>query len=70
MSLLFLDKDIDKISKTTAFMQLVPDSWLSPRKQNAKVFLDWFEHLNYYQLTYSDTNQLVKVVSKLFKEEA
>ena len=61
---------IDKISKTTAFMQLVPDSWLCPKKQNAKVFLDWFEHLNCYQLTYSDTNQLVKVVSKLFKEEA
>ena len=61
---------IDKISKTTAFMQLVPDSWLCPKKQNAKVFLDWFEHLNCYQLTYSNTNQLVRVVSKLFKEEA
>ena len=48
---------IDKISKTTAFMQLVPDSWLCPNKQNAKVFLDWFEHLNCYQLTYSNTNQ-------------
>lgn len=59
----------DKISKIAAFQQLVPDAWLSPRKENAKVFLDWFENLNCFQLTYSDTDQLVNKVSKLFKDD-
>ena len=59
----------DKISKIAAFQQLVPDAWLSPRKENAKVFLDWFESLNCFQLTYSDTDQLVNKVSKLFKDD-
>ena len=59
----------DKISKIAAFQELVPDAWLSPRKENAKAFLDWFENLNCFQLTYSDTDQLVNKVSKLFKDD-
>ncbi|MFT4674149.1 MAG: hypothetical protein ACI9R6_001051 [Saprospiraceae bacterium] len=58
----------NKISKIDAFQQLVPDSWLSPRKENAQVFLDWFEHLNCYQLIYSNTDQMVAEVSKLFTD--
>jgi len=58
-----------EISKITAFEQLVPDSWLSPKKENAQVFLDWFEKLNCYQLTYSDTNELVAAVSKIFNDD-
>ena len=58
-----------KITKIDAFQQLVPDSWLSPRKENAKVFLDWFESLNSYQLTYSDNNEMLAEVSKLFNDE-
>ena len=59
----------DKISKIAAFQQLIPDSWLSPRKENAKAFLDWFESLNCYQLTYSDTDKMLAEVSKLFKDD-
>ena len=59
----------DKISKIAAFQQLVPDTWLSPRKENAKVFLDWFERVNCYQLTYSDTDQMLAEVAKLFKDD-
>ena len=58
-----------EISKIAAFEQLVPDSWLSPKKENAQVFLDWFEKLNCYQLTYSDTNELVAAVSKIFNDD-
>jgi hypothetical protein len=59
----------DKISKIAAFQQLVPDTWLSPRKENAKVFLNWFERVNCYQLTYSDTDQMLAEVAKLFKDD-
>jgi hypothetical protein len=58
-----------KISKIDAFERLVPDSWISPKKENAHAFLNWFEHLACYQLTYSNTKQMVAEVSKLFKDE-
>ena len=60
---------IDKISKIDAFQQLVPDSWLSPLKENANVFLNWFENLNCYQLTYSNNEKMIETVSKLFNNE-
>jgi hypothetical protein len=58
-----------KISKIDAFQQLVPDSWLSPRKENAQLFLDWFAGLNCYQLTYSNNEEMIKTVTKIFKNE-
>ncbi|MEO9571320.1 MAG: hypothetical protein ABJH82_05115 [Polaribacter sp.] len=58
-----------EISKVDAFQQLVPDSWLSPKKENAKIFLDWFDSLTCYQLTYSNNNEMIKTVSKIFNNE-
>lgn len=58
-----------KISKIDAFERLVPDSWISPKKENAHAFLNWFDHLACYQLTYSNTKKMVTEVSKLFKDE-
>ncbi|WP_299062084.1 hypothetical protein [uncultured Polaribacter sp.] len=59
----------EKISKIDAFMQLVPDSWLSPKKENAQMFLNWFDSLNCYQLTYSKNDEMIKTVSKIFNNE-
>jgi hypothetical protein len=56
----------DKISKIAAFQQLVPDSWLSPIKENAQVFLDWFDTLNCYQITYSENKNMIASVTKIF----
>lgn len=58
-----------KISQIDAFQQLVPDSWLSPKKENAQIFLDWFEGLNCYQLTYSENDKMIETVTKLFKND-
>ena len=59
----------DKISKINAFMQLVPDSWLSPIKENAQIFLDWFDSLNCYQITYSDNKKMITTVTKIFNDK-
>jgi hypothetical protein len=59
----------DKIAKIEAFQQLVPDSWLSPIKENAQIFLDWFGTLNCYQITYSDNNEMIASVAKIFKDK-
>ena len=59
----------EKISKINAFQQLVPDSWLSPIKENAQIFLDWFNGLECYQITYSENKKMIETVSKIFKNE-
>jgi hypothetical protein len=56
-----------KITKVAALQKLVPDSWLSPIKENAAIFLDWFDSLDCFELTYSNNNEMVAQVSKLFK---
>jgi hypothetical protein len=61
------DLNVQKIAKLAAFQQLVPDAWLSPIVENAKVFLDWFGGLNCYQITYSDNTKMIAAVSKIFK---
>jgi hypothetical protein len=65
------DSDLicEKISKIDAFQQLIPDSWLSPEKENAQIFLDWFDSLNCYQLTYSKNDEMINTVSKIFEND-
>lgn len=58
-----------EISKIDAFQQLVPDSWLSPIKENAQLFLNWFSSLSCYQITYSNNDEMIKTVSKIFNDE-
>lgn len=58
-----------KISKIDAFRQLIPDSWLSPKMENAQIFLDWFSGLNCYQLIYSENDKMIQKVSEIFDEK-
>lgn len=60
---------ISKISNLKAFEQLVPDSWLSPLPENAKKFLDWFEKLPCYELTYSNNKKMINTVHKIFNND-
>ncbi|MBN1767041.1 MAG: hypothetical protein JW842_00895 [Prolixibacteraceae bacterium] len=57
------------LSKDIAFQKLVPDSWLSPVEKNAKQFLNWFEKLPCYQLTYSNNEAMVEAVKNIFNDE-
>jgi len=58
-----------EMSKLKAFEKLVPDSWLSPIKENAVAFLNWFDTLKCYELKYSDNTIMMKTVKKLFQNE-
>ncbi len=60
---------VEKMPGDEAFMQLVPDSWLSPLEANASQFLDWFLALPCYRLTYSDNEKMVVAVHELFDHE-
>ena len=57
---------IKKLPKEDAFEYLIPDSWLSPKAENASLFLDWFSTMPCYYLTYSDTELMCKTVEELF----
>lgn len=58
-----------KLSKAAAFQRLVPDSWLSPIKENAQLFLNWFASLNCYQITYSENEKMLETVSEIFNKD-
>ncbi|WP_275315181.1 hypothetical protein [Tenacibaculum bernardetii] len=63
------DIAISKISNLNALEQLVPDSWLSPKIENASIFLDWFLKIPCYQLTYSDNTKMINTVTKIFNDD-
>jgi hypothetical protein len=56
------------LPKDIAFQKLIPDSWISPLEKNAKQFLDWFEKLPCWELTYSDNIEMVETVAKIFED--
>ena len=58
-----------KLSKAAAFQRLVPDSWLSPIKENAQLFLNWFASLNCYLITYSENEKMLETVSEIFSKD-
>lgn len=59
---------LDHISILDAFERLVPDSWLSPEPENAKIFLDWVVHLPCYEIVYSDNKKMIETITELFDE--
>ena len=58
-----------QISKTTAFEKLVPDSWISPLRENVSRFLDWYSSVNCYELIYSNNQEMLEKVEELFSDE-
>ena len=63
------DLVLNKISKLNAFEKLVPDSWLSPIKENASIFLNWFSRIPCYEIIYSDNTKMIEAVTKLFADD-
>lgn len=57
------------LSKDIALQKLVPDSWISPLETNARCFLDWFDRLPCFQLSYSDNEAMVETVKNIFQDE-
>lgn len=47
---------------------LIPDSWISPKKEHSQKFLDWLGRLSFYQLNYSNSETAVKMFKQLFDD--
>ena len=61
--------EISEILKLKAFEHLVPDSWISSSPKNAASFLDWFEKMPCYQLTYSNNELMYTAIKRIFEDE-
>lgn len=64
-----IDFEISRISKLKAFEHLVPDSWIYSSPKNAATFLDWFEQLPCYQLTYSNNELMYSAIKHIFEDD-
>lgn len=64
-----IELEFNTISNLEAFEKLVPDSWLSPEPENAKIFLNWFANLPCYQIVYSSNTKMIKTVTNIFNNE-
>jgi|GEM_PF-300636 len=59
----------EEMSGDEAFGHLVPDSWISPIRENAHRFIKWFTALPYYRMTYSDNEMMVQTIKKLLNND-
>ncbi len=58
----------EPLDQEVAFQKLVPDSWISPKEQNAIQFLNWFKKLPTYELRYSNNDAMIKTIKNIFDE--
>jgi hypothetical protein len=58
---------LQPISIVTALQTLIPDTWLSPKPEHAKAFLDWLTGLKAYELHYHHNDEAIKIMEQLFK---
>ncbi|MHA7942992.1 hypothetical protein ACJOV8_007960 [Formosa sp. 3Alg 14/1] len=63
------DVVLDTLDAKTALEILIPDSWISPKPENAKAFLNWISTVTFYKLTYSNNQDAIDIFSTIFKDE-
>lgn len=61
---------LKSLSDYEAFCRFHQEAWTSESQESALTFINWFLHLSYYELVYSDTDKAIKEVEKLFSENS
>jgi predicted RNA-binding protein with PIN domain len=62
------ESSLKKVSIKDALKKILPDAWISNKEVNAKAFLKWIEKTAFYELNYSDNNQLIDIINSCFLE--
>ena len=60
------ENSIKNISTQEALKKILPDAWISNKQANAKAFLVWIKRTNFYELYYSDNNELISIIDTNF----
>ena len=56
---------LKELSVFKALEILIPESWLSHQARHARQFLNWLDSLDFYELTYSNTDEAFEVLKQL-----
>lgn len=64
-----VEDKLEEISKLEALECLIPDSWISPKKENANSFLDWIISMPCYKMYYSNNDKMIALIDKLMRDE-
>lgn len=57
------------IKKDSALERLIPDTWISPKKENVAHLLNWIEQIPCYEIVYSDNHKMCLWVEKIITSE-
>ncbi|MEZ4801882.1 MAG: hypothetical protein R2797_03855 [Gelidibacter sp.] len=58
--------ELCKATSETILQTFIPDSWISPKSEHSKKFLDWLSNLKFYELTYNDNDFAIAKFKELF----
>jgi len=56
----------EKVSKKHALQYLLEETWVNPEPEYVTGFFNWIEQTEFYNLQYSDTEEALGVVQKIF----
>ncbi len=57
----------EEVPKKIAMQLLLQETWVNPISHNIAEFFNWFDKTKFFELKYSRTEDVIKVVTKLFK---
>ncbi|WP_047550976.1 hypothetical protein [Psychroserpens sp. Hel_I_66] len=57
-----------KVSEENILRILIPDSWISPKQEHAKQFLNWLSTIEFYELNYSDNDFAIQSLRSLMSD--
>ena len=60
-----LSNEIKEVNKGVALNKILPDSWISNNMEHAKSFINWVKQTSFYDLTYSDNEEIIKMINKI-----
>ena len=60
-----LSNEIKEVNKGIALNKILPDAWISNNMQHAKSFINWVKETTFYDLTYNDNEEIVKMINKI-----
>ena len=60
-----LSNEIKEVNKGIALNKILPDAWISNNMDHAKSFINWVKETKFYDLTYNDDKEIVKMINKI-----
>ena len=60
-----LKNEIKAINKGKALEKILPDAWISKDIKDAKAFITWVKSSIFYDLTYNDNDEAIKMINEI-----